>query len=261
MLDKRIEAVIAAGNADRTDMIDAMEDAGTVDLRGQEALPLLLEVLGADGARRPRRARAGHARSARGVERGEHASARLRPQRRVRRPAVAGDHGRVVDAARARHVRRGVGERPRRAAHRAARHARGSSRLGLQRRPLQSGQQGPAPGARESRSQDPWSRTYCGNGNLAACKTALWGALEQAAADLETGVRQPERRRLEACDRRRRRPAPGGRHHGGAGDPLDQPADLPASRAARARRVWCRPARPDATLPRCPRPRSCRYGT
>src|SRR4029079_12022065 len=34
------------GSADRTDMIDAMEDAGTVDLRGQENLPLLLEVLG-----------------------------------------------------------------------------------------------------------------------------------------------------------------------------------------------------------------------
>jgi hypothetical protein len=30
-----------------------------------------------------------------------------------------------------------------------------------------------------------WSRTYCGNGNLADCRTALWGALEQAAADLE----------------------------------------------------------------------------
>ncbi len=39
--------------------------------------------------------------------------------------------------------------------------------------------------------QDPWSRTYCGNGNLADCRTALWGALEQAAADLEAAFGSP----------------------------------------------------------------------
>jgi hypothetical protein len=33
---------------------------------------------------------------------------------------------------------------------------------------------------------DPWSRTYCGNGVLAACRTALWDAMSQAAADLQT---------------------------------------------------------------------------
>jgi hypothetical protein len=31
---------------DRADVVDIMEDAGTVDLRGQEVLPLLLEALG-----------------------------------------------------------------------------------------------------------------------------------------------------------------------------------------------------------------------
>src|SRR6185369_8663905 len=34
MLAKRVQALVSAGHADRTDMIDAMEDAGTVDLRG-----------------------------------------------------------------------------------------------------------------------------------------------------------------------------------------------------------------------------------
>jgi hypothetical protein len=39
--------------------------------------------------------------------------------------------------------------------------------------------------------QDPWSRTYCGGGDLAACRTALWSALEQAAADLEAEFGSP----------------------------------------------------------------------
>jgi hypothetical protein len=32
---------------------------------------------------------------------------------------------------------------------------------------------------------DPWSRAYCGNGNLVACRAALWAAMDQAAADLQ----------------------------------------------------------------------------
>src|SRR6185369_1678143 len=46
MLDKRIERAINAGPIDRADLVDAMEDAGTVDLRGQEDLDLLLQVMG-----------------------------------------------------------------------------------------------------------------------------------------------------------------------------------------------------------------------
>src|SRR2546425_6958 len=38
---------------------------------------------------------------------------------------------------------------------------------------------------------DPWSRAYCGNGVLAACRTALWGAMSQAAADLATEFGSP----------------------------------------------------------------------
>jgi hypothetical protein len=56
MLDTRIEAAIAGGPILRSDLIDAMADAMTVDLRGQEDLPLLLEALGttAPGSGDPR---------------------------------------------------------------------------------------------------------------------------------------------------------------------------------------------------------------
>src|SRR5262249_13187035 len=37
----------------------------------------------------------------------------------------------------------------------------------------------------------PWSRTYCGNGVLADCRTALWQAMGQAAADLEAEFMSP----------------------------------------------------------------------
>jgi acyl-homoserine lactone acylase PvdQ len=46
LFDVRVKPLVDAGGAVRTDMIDAMEDAGTCDLRGQDVLPLLLEVLG-----------------------------------------------------------------------------------------------------------------------------------------------------------------------------------------------------------------------
>src|SRR6185295_11699902 len=36
MLERRIVGAISAGPIDRADLVDAMEDAGTVDLRGQE---------------------------------------------------------------------------------------------------------------------------------------------------------------------------------------------------------------------------------
>lgn len=33
---------------------------------------------------------------------------------------------------------------------------------------------------------DPWSRTYCGSGDVNACRAALWASLGQAAADLQS---------------------------------------------------------------------------
>ncbi len=46
LLDRRIQAAMAAGPLDRAALVSAMEDAGTVDLRGEADLPLLLQALG-----------------------------------------------------------------------------------------------------------------------------------------------------------------------------------------------------------------------
>jgi hypothetical protein len=40
--------------------------------------------------------------------------------------------------------------------------------------------------------QSPWSKTYCGGGNLAACRSALWSSLAAAAADLEAEFADPD---------------------------------------------------------------------
>jgi acyl-homoserine lactone acylase PvdQ len=46
-LDRRVEAGLAgSGKMNRVELIDAMEDAGTVDLRGSEVLPWMLRVVG-----------------------------------------------------------------------------------------------------------------------------------------------------------------------------------------------------------------------
>lgn len=184
LLDKRVEAVIAGGNADRTDMIDAMEDAGTVDLRGQEDLPLLLEVLGATAPG--------------GLD------ARVQDMRdRLAAWSAASTHRRDFDQS-------GEYDDPQSPAIMDAWwtrlvHAMFDAASGNALSALHVGLHD-TPGAHQGSAfnggvysqvnkdlrqvlgrpvQGPWSRTYCGNGNLAACRTALWGALEQAAADLE----------------------------------------------------------------------------
>lgn len=45
MLDVRLQALVTDGNVTRGDVVEAMADAGTVDLRGQEVLPAALDVL------------------------------------------------------------------------------------------------------------------------------------------------------------------------------------------------------------------------
>jgi hypothetical protein len=184
MLAKRVEALIAAGNADRTDMIDAMEDAGTVDLRGQEDLPLILEVLGAT------------------------APGGLDPRVQDMRDRLAAwtvtsthrrdfDHSGEYDDPQAPAIMDAAWTRIAHAMFDAASgDALNALHLGLHDTPAVH--QGSAfnGGVYSQVNKDlrqvlghtvlaPWSRTYCGNGNLAACRTALWGALEQAAADLE----------------------------------------------------------------------------
>lgn len=46
LLSDRVEAALANGLVDRADVVDIMEDAGTVDLRGQEVLSFLFEAMG-----------------------------------------------------------------------------------------------------------------------------------------------------------------------------------------------------------------------
>jgi hypothetical protein len=190
LLDKRVKALVAAGNADRTDMIDAMEDAGTVDLRGQEDLPLLLEVLGATapGGLDPRvqdmrdRLAAWDAASTHRRD-FDHSGEYDDPQAPAimdaawTRIAHAMFDASSGDALNALHI--GLHDTP--AAHQGS--AFNGGVYSQVNKDLRQVLGHPV--------LSPWSRTYCGNGNLAACRTALWGALEQAAADLTTEFGSP----------------------------------------------------------------------
>jgi acyl-homoserine lactone acylase PvdQ len=185
MLDVRIQAAIGAGPIDRADLVDAMEDAATVDLRGQEDLPLLLQVLGptAPPGADPR-AQEMRDRLAAWVTTATHRRDRDRDGSYDDPQAPA-----IMDA------------RWTRLAHAMFDAATGGAidalRLDLddanRRNHLGSAFQG----AFYSQVQKdlrqvlglpvsaPWSRTYCGDGVLAACRSALWDALSEAAADLE----------------------------------------------------------------------------
>ena len=119
------------------------------------------------------------------------APARLRPRRRVRRPAGARDHGRVVAAAR----RTRCSTPP---------SGNAIAKLGIGIDDAPQGHIGSAfdggfyghvkKDLRQVLGQpvtDPWSRTYCGGGVLAACADVLWDALSEAAADLQTEFGSP----------------------------------------------------------------------
>jgi acyl-homoserine lactone acylase PvdQ len=186
MLDRRVEPLAAGSAAARTHMIDAMADAATVDLRGQEVLPSLLAVMGASAPG--------------GVD------ARAQDMRdRLAAWEAAGAHRRDFDDD-------GSYDDPQAAAimdawwPRLVRAIFDASAgdpidtLGL------SIEDGNRRGHVGSSFQDgfyghvqkdlrrllglpvtqPFSRAYCGGGVLAACRDALWNALGQAAADLTT---------------------------------------------------------------------------
>ena len=50
LLDRRVQAALARGPVTRVGLVDALNDAATTDLRGEQLLPLLLEVVGDDPA-------------------------------------------------------------------------------------------------------------------------------------------------------------------------------------------------------------------
>jgi acyl-homoserine lactone acylase PvdQ len=204
MLDVRLAAAIAAGKLDRTDVIDAMADAATVDLRGQEVLPLLLAALGETAPEGvDPRAQEMRDRLAAWLATGAHRRDRDRdgayddPQA----PAIMDawwprlSHA-VFDAASAgalEHLRIELddGNRP---AHVGSAFQGGT--YGHVHKDLRQVLGLPV--------QDPWSRTYCGGGALAACRAALWASLAEAAADLEAEFGDPSvaawRRRVEDED-------------------------------------------------------------
>lgn len=185
MLDVRIEAAIAAGDIDRADLVDAMEDAGTVDLRGQEALPWLLEVLGptapggVDARAQEMRDRLA-AWSALQTHRRDHDhnGAYDDPQSpaimdawwpRLAHAVLDDVSGNAIDnlgltiddGDRTHHLGSAFNNGLYGHINKDLRRILGYAQLG------------------------PWSRAYCGSGSLPACRAALWGSLAQAAADLE----------------------------------------------------------------------------
>jgi acyl-homoserine lactone acylase PvdQ len=191
MLVKRIQGAIAAGPIDRSDLVSAMEDAGTCDLRGQENLPLLLQVLGptapagADPRDQDMRDRLAawvttetHRRDF------DHDGNYDDPQSpaiidawwtRLCHAMFDANSGNAIDA---------LGlelDDGNRLAH--VGDAFDDSFYGQPNKDLRQ--------VLGLAVADPWSRTYCGNGVLADCRTALWNSMSQAAADLEAEFGSP----------------------------------------------------------------------
>ncbi|MBI5289826.1 MAG: penicillin acylase family protein [Chloroflexi bacterium] len=184
MLNTRIEAAIAAGPLDRADLVDAMEDGGTVDLRGQEVLSLLLDVMGptapggVDARAQDMRDRLAAWEAAAAHRRDlNHDGAYDDPQA----PAIMDTWWSLLS------------------------HAifdpdsgNAISNLGISMNDAPQGHNGSAfGGGTYSHVQkdlrqvlglsvtDPFSRTYCGSGVPAACATVLWDALSDAAPLLQ----------------------------------------------------------------------------
>jgi hypothetical protein len=185
MLDVRLEAAIAGGGLGRTDVIDAMADAATVDLRGQEDLPLLLAALGATapGGGDPR-AQEMRDRLATWMANGAHRRDHDRDGAYDDPQAPA-----IIDAWWPRLVHAMFDTASGDAVRALGITIDDGDRTGHLGSAFNNGMYGQVhKDLRRVLGQpvgDPWSRGYCGNGNLAACRAALWASLDQAAADLQ----------------------------------------------------------------------------
>ncbi|HYD50252.1 MAG TPA: penicillin acylase family protein [Terriglobales bacterium] len=185
MLDRRAEQAIEVGRCQRTDVIDLAEDAGTVDLRGQEVLPLLLQVLGTTAplGSDPRVVEMRN-RLATWVESETHRRDHDRngvyddPQApaimdawwsRLPHAMFDATSGNAID-----NLRLSLDDNDR-LLHRGS--AFNGGFYGQVHKDLRQVLGLPV--------TEPFSRTYCGGGNLGACRTALWQSLAQAAGDLE----------------------------------------------------------------------------
>jgi acyl-homoserine lactone acylase PvdQ len=190
LLDARATAAIAGGKVDRADVVDVMEDAGTVDLRGQEVLGLLLEAMGpaAPGGSDPR-AQAMRDRLATWLTTQTHRRDHERsgeyddPQA----PAIidawwpllshamfddtsggAIDHlGLLIHDAPQLHLGSAFNDGLYGHVNKDLRRLMGKTQLA------------------------PWSRPYCGSGDLQACRATLWSSLSAAAVALEQEFGSP----------------------------------------------------------------------
>ncbi len=183
-LDHRIRAAIRRGKIDRADLVDAMEDAGTVDIRGEDVLPAILRVMGTSApAGVDPRTRTMRTRLAAWQGPAAH--------RRDRDHDGAYDDGvapAIMDAwwpllAHAIFDPRsgdaidnlGIGLHDAPQLHVGS--AFNGSFYGQVQKDLRQVLGGPV--------RSRWSRTYCGGGNRTSCRALLWRSLADAAAALE----------------------------------------------------------------------------
>jgi hypothetical protein len=185
MLDRGVIPLVASSTASRTDMIDAMENAATVDLRGEEVLPLVLQVMGTtppggtDARATDMRTRLA-AWAAAGAHRRDfdHDGAYDDPQAPAIMDAWWPRLARAVFDATSGHAIDNLGI---------------TIDDGNRRNHIGSSfQDGLYGHVRKDLSrvfglavQGPFARTYCGGGVAATCRDALWASLGAAAADLE----------------------------------------------------------------------------
>ena len=214
---------------DLASVTSAMNAAATQDLRSTGLTPTLSTLL--RGGPAPSARAAAHARAARGLARRRLEPARPRRGRRDGRGRRAGDHGRALSAA----VRRRAGRRARPAARRpqGARGRRttaprsgftggGINYIDKDLRPLLG-----------TRFKHPFRTRFCGGGDLGACRTAVWGALDAAGAELAAaqGNRGPGRLEVGRRGRAHRLRA----RAADDDDPLHEPARAGSSRSSRSR--------------------------
>lgn len=183
MLDYQIAKKFAQGKMDRSDAVDAMEEAGTVDLRGQEDLSYLLRVLGPA-------APAGTDPRTQDMRNRLTAWAAADSHRRDR------NHDGQYDDAVAPAIMDAWWPRASSAIFAGNGNPIGTLGIGLDDAnrihhigsSFQDGTYGHINKDLRQVLGDPvqgaYSRTYCGGGDLAACRDALWASLALAASDL-----------------------------------------------------------------------------
>ena len=188
MLDRQLALRLKGGHKlTLPEMVDAMEQAGTTDLRGMTALPLALRVLGhAEGPGAGRGG--GQAEGMVGRRRPPH---RPQPRRRLRQRRRGADHGRLVAAAHRRDVLAGHGPPP-------ARHLEATYQIDNEPNnhgdhlgsAYQEGFYGyvsrTSSACCAARSSRGTRVAFCGHGELAACRKALESSLKRALGEKAT---------------------------------------------------------------------------